>query len=392
MRIGILHNSYKFRGGEERVAEQESAMLKAAGHHVARLTFDNRVEYAQLGSSLRSALRTGSGWNTHASDRIMDWVRQERLDLVHLHNLFPFITAAGPDALRRLRVPVVGTLHNFRPLCARGTLTREDRPCSDCVSGSSINAIRHACYRDSRIQSLSWAVGRKRFRQARVWQDAITTYIAPSEHVKTRFVKAGFSDDQIVIRPHFTDLVPHHTSQREGVVVVGRVESAKGIPQLAESWPMNAPVLTVVGDGPELGRVQALRRPNVRALGALDRAELSQAIGRARVLISASQLPETFGLTLIEAAASSTPAIAFDSSGAVSIIEDRITGRLIEYGNTSKMLDAAVELARNASDAMAMGRAAHDRYRRLYSPEAGLRSLEAVYSRVIASRRTRVSA
>ena len=163
MRIGVLHNAYRFRGGEDRVADAETRLLEAAGHHVARLTFDNRDAFASLGPTLRNAVRSTSGWNGHASARIQGWVRDERLDLVHIHNLFPLITGAGPDAIRAVRVPIVATLHNFRAFCAAGTLTRDGQACDACVTKGPAPALVHGCA-GSRLRTASWAAAQRRAR------------------------------------------------------------------------------------------------------------------------------------------------------------------------------------------------------------------------------------
>src|SRR4051812_31099182 len=47
-------------------------------------------------------------------------------DVVHVHNLFPNWAWRW---LNEWDGPLVATLHNFRPLCAAGTLFRDDHNC-----------------------------------------------------------------------------------------------------------------------------------------------------------------------------------------------------------------------------------------------------------------------
>ena len=387
MNIGVLHNAYRYRGGEESVAAAEAGLLESAGHRVSRLTFDNRVEFADLGPRLRSMSRSALGWNGNAAGRIDAWVRENELDLVHIHNLYPLITAAGPDALRRLRVPVVMTLHNFRALCANGTMTRDGAHCDECVSGSGASAIANRCYRGSVLQSAAWALGRQRARSANVWTEAISAFIAPSQHVAEWYARAGFPESRILVRPHFTPITGTGTGgPRDGVVCIGRVEACKGTLELVRRWPTNGPRLTVIGDGPDLELARQTASPNVTFTGQVDRDGVARHLRSAAALVSPSQLPETFGLTLIEAAACGVPGVAFATGGATSIIEDRVTGRLIEPGDFDTLINEAHTIAASERTRHGFAPRAFERYERLYSTAAGLRSLVAIYQWVLAPR------
>lgn len=388
MRVGILHNAYRYRGGEETVVESETDLLREAGHHVSTRVLDNRVQYATIGGKLRGAFREGTGWNGSMVAPIQQWVREEKLDVVHIHNLFPLITAAGPHAIASLHIPVVATLHNFRPLCASGTFTRAGKPCHACLGGSKAQAVFSGCYRGSRFQTMSWLLAQLHAQSRGVWQRDITRFIAPSAHVKDTFASAGFPHDRIDVRPHFTRIDPVRYRERAGAITVGRVEDAKGIPQLVREWPTDAPTLTVVGTGDRLEELTRLGKPNVQFTGQLDPSKIAHYLGRARVHISPSQLPETFGLTTIEAAACGTPTVAFDVGAHKTIIRDAVTGRVVRGGDISDLIRCAMQIA-SQSDPMAcvLSQAAVAEYESKYTPAAGLRSLKAVYARALRSQK-----
>ncbi len=377
MRIGILHNAYLFRGGEDRVVATEAEMLRTAGHHVSTLVLDNRHAFAKLGPRLKNMARSSAGWNTDAASRVQAWARAESLDLVHIHNLFPLITAAGPDAIRQLRVPLVVTLHNFRGFCAAGTMTRSGGPCDDCSAASSVAALRHGCWSQSRFKTATWLLAQRRARW--MWAHDRVTFIAPSEHVRAKYEQAGFDVSRVVVRPHCSDIRPRPEARRCGAVVIGRVEAAKGILQLIEAWPAHGEPLTVIGDGPQLGEARALARENVRVLGQRPADLVARELGRAKVLISASLMPETFGLTLIEAAASGVPAVAFENGGSSSIIENGRTGRLVPRANFGQLVQSAMFYLNNEIDRRRASAATELRFLTRYSERVGLASLERVY-------------
>ena len=179
MRVGILHNAYRYRGGEESVVDAEAEVQRNAGVYVDVMTVDNREQYATLRGKLRGAFSEGLGWNGHAGDAIQNWVREHRFDVVHGHNLYPFITGAGPSAIAALRVPVVATLHNFRGICARGDFTRDGERCTACLDKGRSQAVINGCYRGSRMQSASWFLTQQRAQSNGVWDRDIVRYIAP---------------------------------------------------------------------------------------------------------------------------------------------------------------------------------------------------------------------
>ncbi len=391
MRVGILHNAYRYRGGEDRVVEAETDLLREAGLVVSPLILDNRVAFASLGPRLKNTVRAASGWNTSAASDVAAWARRERLDVVHAHNLYPLITPAALEGLHALRVPVVQTLHSFRMLCANGTMTRGGTGCDDCVRGNGSSAVRYGCYRGSRVQSASWLAGRVAAGAHGTWDRAVNRYIAPSEHVRDAHVAGGVNAERVVVRPHFTDMPSTAATGYDGALVIGRVEEAKGVGDLVRHWPGDAPVLTVAGDGPEAGAIRAAAGENVRFTGVLDRATLRTEIARAGVVVSASRLPETFGLTMVEAFACATPAVAFAVGGCRTIIEHGVTGLLADSLDVSSLVELTVGLLDDPERLREMGTRAAECHARLYSPEAGLRSLLAIYSEVL-SPSTRVAA
>ncbi|MEM1331422.1 MAG: glycosyltransferase [Planctomycetota bacterium] len=377
MRIGILHNAYRYRGGEDRVAEAEARLLASAGHHVSRLCFDNQIEFAELGPKLLNLARSATGWNSHAASRVQEWIRSERLDIVHTHNLFPLITAAGPDAIRAMRVPIVATLHNYRAFCASGTLTRNGLACDECVTRGPMPALIHGCWAGSRMRTASWMLAQRRARP--LWEHDRVTLIAPTDHVHDRYREAGFTQSRIVVRPHFSDIVPRPNPERRGAVVIGRVERSKGVLDLLTAWPANAGPLTVVGDGPDIDEARMLAGGNTRFTGPLDAGGVARELGCAKVLLSASLMPETFGLTLIEAAASGAVAAAFRNGGSSSVIVPDRTGILVERGDFAGLVESALRLMDDNSERGHIASRAKQRFDDRYSSRAGLASLETIY-------------
>jgi len=156
MRVGIFHNRYFERGGEDVAADAEAALLGKAGHQVHRFTADNRET---LTRSPLAPVRTAftAHWNPETPRQVDAFLDAHPVDVAHVHNFFPVLSPSLHWALARRGVPVVQTLHNYRLLCANGLFLRDGKPCEDCVTRGPWNALRHGCYRGSRAQTAVWA-------------------------------------------------------------------------------------------------------------------------------------------------------------------------------------------------------------------------------------------
>jgi glycosyltransferase involved in cell wall biosynthesis len=104
------------------------------------------------------------------------------------------------------------------------------------------------------------------------------------------------------------------TAPREGYVTVSRLVPYKRVDVLVEAFrALPERKLTVVGDGPERPRLEALAGPNVEFAGAQGNAETARRVAAARAFVFAAE--EDFGIAPVEAQAAGTPVIAFGRGG-----------------------------------------------------------------------------
>lgn len=82
--------------------------------------------------------------------------------------------------------------------------------------------------------------------------------------------------------------------------------------------------LVVIGDGPDLARLQALATPNVRFLGRQPHDALAYYLRHARGFLFGAL--EDFGIAPVEAMACGTPVVAYGRGGTLETVEDGVTG------------------------------------------------------------------
>ena len=167
-----------------------------------------------------------------------------------------------------------------------------------------------------------------------------TLTLTPSDATRDELLHLGFRPERTEAIPNGVDEVfqPSGTrATRPTVVCVGRLAPVKRQDELIEAAVVakrRVPdlQLVIVGDGPLRPALEARIAQHhahdwIRLAGRLERDELVRLYQEAWIVSSAS-LAEGWGLTLTEAAACGTPAVATDISGHHSSVVDGVTGVL----------------------------------------------------------------
>jgi glycosyltransferase involved in cell wall biosynthesis len=311
-------------------------------------------------------------------------------DVVHFHNTFPLISPAAYYACRDLGVPVVQTLHNYRLFCPAASFFRDGKVCEDCLGKSRWQAVRHACYRQSRSASATVVAMLSFHHWYGTWTKLVDCYITLSEFSHAKFIEAGLPAEKIVVKPNFVLPDPGvGTQSRDYAVFVGRLSEEKGLRTLVQAWGRVNPkyLLRVIGDGPLLNEIRSrISRSgcsNFRLDGRLPREESLKVLQGAKVLILPSNCYENFPMTIAEAYACGAPVIASRLGAMQEIVYDGRNGLHFTPGDADD-LARKVEWAWAHPDEMReMGRNARAEYEAKYTAERNYKMLIDVYQQAI---------
>lgn len=376
MRIAVVHSFYQTAqpSGENNVVLDQVAQLRHAGHDVslvARHTDDLAIGWA---NPVRAALTVATGQGASPSETL----RKFRPDIVHVHNTFP---NWGTAWLREWAPRTVATVHNYRPVCAAGTLFRDGHECTDCLSRPMLPAIWHACYRGSRAATLPLAVASSpRGSIRRIAKVAARTIVL------NRQAQALY--ERVLGRP--IDLVPNFVPRgtaaiaTRGWVYVGRLGPEKGIQRLLRDWPKGQ-VLDVIGDGELAEQVGKAvdTRPEIKALGLIPREQLLGVLASYRGVVVPSECSEGLPTIVLEALARGVPAIMsnYVSAG------DRMSaeGTAVIYNPMAGAAALRSALDEVVTQGQEMREAAQALHAREYAPEIWQARIDSIY-RDVASR------
>src|SRR6516165_5550593 len=248
MKILVAHNRYQQRGGEDFVFENELRLLASSGYDVHALVVSNETITSHV-DKVFTMFRTVN--NPVGTAAMAQAIQKFRPDLVHVHNFFPLLSPGIYAVCNNAGIPVVQSLHNFRPICANVLLMRAGNACHLCVRGSPLWGVRHRCYRHSLAGSVATARMIAVHRRRRTWSTAVDRYIVSSEFGRSVFIEAGFPVQRIDVKPNFMEDPgePDENVPRNGVFYSGRLSPEKGVRYLVEACVRHGFSLRIAGDG-----------------------------------------------------------------------------------------------------------------------------------------------
>jgi glycosyltransferase involved in cell wall biosynthesis len=195
---------------------------------------------------------------------------------------------------------------------------------------------------------------------------------------------------------------PDPPAVRRGIAFVGRITPHKGIDVLLKALPNDVP-LTIAGTSghdprpPSRGYPRLLkelaRGKDVRFVDHLSDAALPDLLRGVRLFVLPSvsftcygirvEISELLGLSVIEAMASGTPVICSRIGGLPEVVEDGVTGLLVEPGDVDALSDAINRMINDPVAAERMGRAGRDRVLESFTWDRCAKRCLSVYSELL---------
>lgn len=373
-------------------------MLESHGHHVVVYSRSN-CEWKDMSLWQKFAFPFLTIFNPHTYREIRKLIKEKQIDIVHVHNTLAFISPSVYYAACSMHVPVVQTVHNFRLLCPGATFYRDGHVCEDCTERGLVCALKHGCYRGSRIQTLACVVSMMIHRMTGIYGKL--NYICLTEFNREKLLKLKqIKEEKVFIKPNFTpetectgseDAFPEAPDgkhkRKKQILFAGRMEKLKGIDillqawkQIETTWDTDAPKLLICGNGPmEEWCRQFVRENNLKSvemLGYVSNEKVKKIMAESMALILPTQCYEGFPMTILEAYSVGTPVLGSDIGNVGSLIEEGITGYRFNGDDMISIMQAVEYLENNTCSHII------DYSNRHYSEHENYKKLICIYEKI----------
>jgi len=384
MKIIVAHNYYKVGGGEDSVVKNEAKLLADYGNFVKEYSIKND-NINSFVSKFFTAVGVPFSYKQYKN--ILKMLTEECPDIVHVHNYFPLFSPSIFFACKKLSVPVVHTLHNYRAVCPTAILMHNGEINERSVKGASWWTVSKKVYRNSLIGSLSLTVMVEIHKWLGTWRRKIDCYISLTEFSKEKYISAGWPECKIFVKPNFIEdgFGGNTKVQKSGgyALFVGRLSEEKGLAVLLSAWSGVASQLKIIGDGPLRDLVESDGTCGVEYLGLKDKPQVLDLIQNADFIVMPSTCYEGFPMVLVEAFSCGTPALVSKLGSMEEIVTHGVTGLYFEAGNPKDLAEKVQWMVDNPDKAREMGRNARNEYLQKYTPERNYEMLMDIYQQAI---------
>ena len=401
----LLVNKYFFRkGGAENLFFGTAELLKKKGHEVHFFSmshennypsndqdyFVSNIDYSS-GSPKKKIIHAARLlYSFEAKERIRRLAVEVRPDIVHLHNIYHQISPSILHALKKLNIPVVMTLHDYKMVCAGYTMLSPRGICEKCRGGRYYYCLWEKCTKNSRLKSLLNVCEMYLHHRIMEIYDLVDLFIAPSRFMMRKMEEMGFKRKMVHL-PNFVDVDsfgPRYDWESPTVICFGRLSGEKGLSTLITAVKGIPDIdLAIIGDGPireELEkRIREEKIGNVRLAGHKTGEVLKGLIASSMFGILPSECYENNPMSLVELFALGKPAVGSRIGGIPDMIGSGERGLLFEPGDTNDLRAKITHLSRHPETIRQMGKNARKYAEEELNPELHYKGLIEVYQGVV---------
>lgn len=373
MNIGIT--CYPVYGGSGVVATELGKALARRGHRVHFISYSMPFRLGHVAENISFhevsvntyPLFEYPPYSLALTSKMVDVVKHEELDLLHMHYAIPHATSAllARQILEQegRRVPIVTTLHGTDI-----TLVGQD-PSFRPVVNYSIN-------QSDGVTAVSEYLRRETCAHFDIGCDM---KVIPNFIDTERFYRRDKEHFKQALCPDGEKVLVHVSNFREAKRAPEVVRVFHRL--LEEGFDLK---LLLVGDGPDRVPTEHLARElgvhgDLRFLGKQEPVEEILSIADVFLMPSGS---ETFGLAALEAMACDVPVVASDIGGLPELVADGETGYLCPLGDIDAFTERTARLLSNDEHQAEMAAAARRRAVEHFDLEKIVPQYEAYYERV----------
>ncbi|MCB0402810.1 MAG: N-acetyl-alpha-D-glucosaminyl L-malate synthase BshA [Flavobacteriales bacterium] len=373
MNIGIV--CYPTFGGSGVVATELGKALALKGHQVHFITYQQPVKLDIFTENIyfhevkvsNYPLFDYQPYELVLTSKLVDVIKFEKLDLLHVHYAIPHASAAYMAqkilAEEGIKIPFITTLHGTDI-----TLVGKDSSFEPVIT-FSIN-------KSDAVTAVSESLKQDTFDHFDINRDieVIPNFVCLDEYQYNGSIEALKKS----FAPNGEKILVHISNFR-------KVKRTEDVIRIFDIIRKQLPVkLLMVGDGPERHHLEEL----CRELGTCDLVKFIGKVKDTERVLAVSDLfilpseTESFGLAALEAMAARTPVISTNTGGIPEVNKNGVSGYLSNIGNIEEMAFNSLKILSNEKTLEQFKEAAYQQAKK-FDIHSILPMYEALYERVI---------
>ena len=334
MKIGIL--CYPTFGGSGVVATELGKSLSEKGNIVHFISYAQPARLNLISDNLfyhevsikNYPLFEYPPYETSLTSKLVEIVQFEKLDLIHVHYAIPHASSAllAKNILKSMgiNIPVITTLHGTDI-----TLVGKDPSCKPVINYSINNS--------DGVTAVSKSLKDETINLFNITQeiDIIPNFIDIDKYSK---VKRNLYKSKLCQKGE--RLLIHTSNFRK----VKRIQDVINVfCKINKEIPSK---LIMIGDGPERANIESLTRSlcslrDVMFIGKI--LDVENVLHKADLFLLTSE-KESFGLSALEAMASSVPVISSNAGGLPELVKEGESGFTCDVGDINSMFEKAIKI------------------------------------------------
>jgi glycosyltransferase involved in cell wall biosynthesis len=308
-------------------------------------------------------LLIGSGLlDKYMTKKIYNILKKEKPDIVHIQDSSMIV--AGVSAAKRLDIPTVFTVRDYRFICNLAICLEKNKIKFGCDKKQYKKCLYESFEEAYDFGAISYLIFPWFYRQNNKLVDyfkKIDHYITVSDFVKRQVMKNGIDEEKIqTIKVQKEEWKPIKNDKKQKEIIIfsgGGLKKVKGFDFLIKSFSILVnkypkAILRIAGEGSAKNKLMRLTRKlsirsNVVFLGQINHDKMKQEYANSTFVISPSLWPEPLSRIIFEAFTMKRTVIATNVGGSSELVKHNKTGLLVKAGDIKEMADAMISLIKN---------------------------------------------
>ncbi len=369
MKILLINNLHRKRGGADVVYFNTAELLRNAGHEV----FFFSITTSDMEDCSESVFFAPSQENEFILQRICSYCYNKRAavnlqklidkihpDLAHIHLIWGGLSPSILVVLKKNNIPIIHSVHDYRMICPAYIFrTPDGKVCENCKGGKYYNCLRNRCSKgklaESALMTYEMYLRDKKYNPCTL----IDGFVFVSKFSRDKHIEHNpqFATIPSIVLYNFwngTDIIneDEENNYNSYYLFYGRLSREKGLKTLIQAFEHNPSLkLWIIGDGPLKAELDTYCKKkcldNIVFKGFMSGMTLFEAVHKAKFVCVPSEWYENNPMTIVESYALQTPVIGARIGGIPEIIDEKKTGFIFNPGDSE-----ALEFAINQAEAL----------------------------------------